>query len=103
MLKFWKIRGIIQGYVAKIDRNALGLGLTIIVQLCLEKHDRSAAEGFDAAVKKLGNVFDVKWFLEEMIRFYEKARGTSKIMADVAASNYYNYLELPVSNLHLPC
>ena len=56
-VKILEDRGIIQGYEAKIDRKALGLSLTIIVQIGLEKHDRSAAEAFEFAVKKLNNVF----------------------------------------------
>ncbi len=48
--------GAIQGYGAKLDRDSIGLGLTVFVNVKVERHREEQAEAFCAAVAELPEV-----------------------------------------------
>ncbi len=48
--------GVITGYRALADPNALGIGLTVIVHIGLQHHDDEALAGFEDAVKESPNI-----------------------------------------------
>lgn len=48
--------GAIQGYGAKLDRDSIGLGLTVFVNVKVERHREEQAEAFCAAVTELPEV-----------------------------------------------
>lgn len=49
-LKALEERGVIKGYVAIVDRIALGLGFTAFAQVSLESQTREAVDMFEAAI-----------------------------------------------------
>ncbi len=51
-------RGVIKGYSALVDRKALGLPETIVVEVTLEKHGGDAIESFTKAVLRLPEVIE---------------------------------------------
>lgn len=48
--------GVISGYHAALDRQAVGLGLTVFVGIKVERHEPVSAEAFRTAVKALPEV-----------------------------------------------
>jgi len=42
--------GIIKGYRTEIDREALGIGVTVIIMVKLEKEDEASLRGFEAEI-----------------------------------------------------
>lgn len=48
--------GAIQGYGARLDRDRIGLGLTVFVNVKVERHREEQAEAFCAAVAELPEV-----------------------------------------------
>ncbi|HKJ74106.1 MAG TPA: Lrp/AsnC family transcriptional regulator [Alphaproteobacteria bacterium] len=48
--------GVIKGYRAIVDDQALGIGLTVIVQIGLQHHDDEALEAFETAVRNSPNI-----------------------------------------------
>ncbi|WP_110019310.1 Lrp/AsnC family transcriptional regulator [Plasticicumulans acidivorans] len=55
-VKLLEERGVIEGYQARLDRDAIGLGLTVFVDVKVERHSESSAETFKAAVLSLPEV-----------------------------------------------
>lgn len=51
-------RGIITGYSAKLNYPALGLRLTMLVQVTLEKHGEDSMDGFAQAVARMPEVIE---------------------------------------------
>jgi Lrp/AsnC family leucine-responsive transcriptional regulator len=49
-------RGVIQGYQARISRQALGLGMTVIVQIALTSQNEELLKAFEEAVAKAPSV-----------------------------------------------
>lgn len=49
--------GIIQGYHAALDRNAVGLGLTVFVGIRVERHHEETATAFRTSVQTLPEVY----------------------------------------------
>jgi Lrp/AsnC family transcriptional regulator, leucine-responsive regulatory protein len=49
-------RGVIQGYQARINRQALGLGMTVIVQIALTSQNEELLKAFEEAVVKAPSV-----------------------------------------------
>ncbi len=49
--------GIIQGYHAALDRNAVGLGLTVFVGIRVERHHEETATAFRTSVQSLPEVY----------------------------------------------
>jgi len=50
--------GIIQKYVALVDREAIGLGLTVFVEVRLELKKQRAAEDFENSVRQFAEVME---------------------------------------------
>ena len=50
--------GIIQKYVALVDREAIGLGLTVFVEVRLELKKQRAAEDFENSVRQFSEVME---------------------------------------------
>lgn len=48
--------GVIHGYRAMVDREALGLGINIFVEITLERQNDDALRAFEAALAKCANV-----------------------------------------------
>jgi len=48
--------GVIRGYRALIDEQALGIGLTVIVKIGLQKHDGESLKAFETALKTIPNM-----------------------------------------------
>ena len=51
-------RGVISGYVALVDAAAVGLPVSVFVQVTLERQIEAALETFEAAVKKRPEVME---------------------------------------------
>jgi Lrp/AsnC family leucine-responsive transcriptional regulator len=51
-------RGIITGYVATVGYGALGLGLTMLVQVTLEKHGDDTMDSFAQTVRHMPEVIE---------------------------------------------
>jgi DNA-binding Lrp family transcriptional regulator len=49
-------RGVIQGYQARISRQAFGLGMTVIVQIALKSQNEELLKAFEEAVVKAPSV-----------------------------------------------
>jgi Lrp/AsnC family transcriptional regulator, leucine-responsive regulatory protein len=49
-------RGVVQGYQARINRQALGLGMTVIVQIALTSQNEELLKAFEEAVVKAPSV-----------------------------------------------
>ncbi|XKE46556.1 Lrp/AsnC family transcriptional regulator [Halomonas organivorans] len=50
--------GWITGYRARLDRQRLGLGITIFVQVRLSQHQDALVEGFETAVREMPEVIN---------------------------------------------
>ncbi|HLI67853.1 MAG TPA: Lrp/AsnC family transcriptional regulator [Caulobacteraceae bacterium] len=55
-VKQLEARGLIKGYVALLDRRAIGLGVMAFVEVQVERNSETAAEAFTAALKREGAV-----------------------------------------------
>ena len=55
-VKALEARGLIKGYVALLDRRALGLGVMAFVEVQVERNSETAAEAFTGALEKEGAV-----------------------------------------------
>lgn len=56
-VKLLEKAGVIQGYHAALDRNAVGLGLTVFVGIRVERHHEETATAFRTSVQNLPEVF----------------------------------------------
>lgn len=57
-LRILKDAGLIQSYTARLDQQALGLGLTVFVMLRTRHHSREWLEKFRSVVRSIPNVID---------------------------------------------
>ena len=57
-VRLMEAAGIIQKYVALIDREAIGLGLTVFVEVRLELKKQRAAEDFENSVRQFVEVME---------------------------------------------
>ena len=57
-LRILKDSGLIQSYTARLDQQALGLGLTVFVMLRTRHHSREWLEKFRSVVRSIPNVID---------------------------------------------
>jgi Lrp/AsnC family transcriptional regulator, leucine-responsive regulatory protein len=55
-IKRLESEGIIQGYRAVIDREAIGLSLTVFIEITVEKHSRENAQALHQRLEKLPEV-----------------------------------------------
>lgn len=51
--------GVITGYRAVVDANALGLGITAFVEISLDRQNDEALRAFEAAAKKCPNILSL--------------------------------------------
>jgi Lrp/AsnC family transcriptional regulator len=51
-------RGVIRGKQLILDRGALDLGVTVLVQLRLRQHDEATLLAFEAAIQRQGEILD---------------------------------------------
>lgn len=58
--------GLVAGYAARLDREALGFGLTVFVNVMLSKHSRDNAARFARLVSRLPNVLEAHALAGEM-------------------------------------
>lgn len=56
-VKMLEKAGALQGYHAALDRNAVGLGLTVFVGIRVERHHEETATAFRTSVQNLPEVF----------------------------------------------
>lgn len=49
-------RGVVAGYRAELDRQAVGLGLTVFVELQVSGHSREVAESIEQAVARVPEI-----------------------------------------------
>lgn len=110
--------GVIRGYGAHLDREAVGLGLTVFVQIKVEKHNDRQAEAFREAITDLPEVIaahlvsgEADFLLEVVVpdlRGYErfltgrllKLPGVSDIRSNFAIQTVKPRSPLPLD--HLP-
>jgi DNA-binding Lrp family transcriptional regulator len=52
--------GVILGYTARVDPNALGRGFEVLLNVDLTRKDRATFEGFEAAVAALDEVIEIR-------------------------------------------
>ena len=57
-IKLLEESGIIVGYVARIDRNALGLKLQVFVEITLSSQAREVLEAFEASVTRFEDILE---------------------------------------------
>src|SRR5260370_41778391 len=50
--------GVVRGYVALLNREAVGLEVAAFIRVTLEKHDPKLAEGFDHSIQQMPEVLD---------------------------------------------
>jgi len=50
--------GVIRGYAALLDQEALGLPDTVFIEIMMERHDESQLRGFEQAVKDIPEVLE---------------------------------------------
>lgn len=55
-IKRMERQGVIQGYTAKINRNAIGKGLQVFCQVSLQNHQLETVNEFEEAVKALKEI-----------------------------------------------
>ena len=110
--------GIISGYHASLDRKGIGLGLTVFVDVRVERHRDDSAAAFSAAVQELPEVIschlvsgDADFLLQIAVPdlgAYErllldkllKLPGVADIRSNFAIQTVKAYAPLPLD--HLP-
>jgi Lrp/AsnC family transcriptional regulator, leucine-responsive regulatory protein len=80
--------GVIEGYGARLNRRALGLGVVAFVEVHLEKHTDGVTDKFLAAVKKV----------PEVVRCY-LVTGTLDFLMEVVAKDLDTYADFAVNRL----
>ncbi len=50
--------GVVRGYVALLNREAVGLEVAAFIRVTLEKHDPKLAEGFERSIQKIPEVLE---------------------------------------------
>jgi len=75
--------GIITGYVARLEPEAAGVGLTAFLQISLQRHSRDAAHRFEARVEEVDEVLEC-----------HSVAGTTDYLLKVAAKNIREYENL---------
>lgn len=106
--------GVIRGYRAEVDRAALGLGLTVFVDLYVERQDVSSTEGLQDGLLALPEVVschivsgEADYLLEVIVRdlaHYERLMldtlqalpGVTHVRSNFAISTVKSHAPLPV-------
>ncbi len=80
--------GFIRAYRAVVDREAVGLGLTVFVEIKVEKHNRENAKGLQAALSALPEVVSC-----------HIVSGTADFIAEIVVANPKAYERLLTERL----
>ena len=54
-----EVEGFIQGYAALLDRDRLGMGETVLIEVTLDRHDDAVLETFGRAMSAMPEVIEV--------------------------------------------
>jgi len=87
-LKRMEAEGIVFGYSARIDRERLGLGVTVFVEVGLERHREEEAERFKKVILKLPQVVSC-----------HTISGESDFLLEVVLADLNQYSEFVLKNL----
>jgi len=80
--------GIVSGYSARIDRERLGLGVTVFVEVGLERHREEEAERFKKVILKLPQVVSC-----------HAISGEPDFLLEVVLADLNQYSEFVLKNL----
>lgn len=107
-------RGIVIGYAALVDADAVGRGLTVLVLVTLENQRRETMQAFEAAVEQVEDVMDCylttgaeDYLLRLMVRDardYERVHrerlsglpGVARLVSNIAMRKVFTRTTLPV-------
>lgn len=70
--------GVISGYAAILDHEALGVGETVLVEVMLDHHDTAALEGFARAIVAMPEVLEVYLMAGEFDYLIKVAAGGTR-------------------------
>ncbi|WP_186389671.1 Lrp/AsnC family transcriptional regulator [Stappia sp. TSB10GB4] len=70
--------GVISGYTAVLDHEALGVGETVMIEVSLERHDPEALEGFGKAMAEIPEVLEVYLMAGDCDYFVKVAASGTK-------------------------
>ena len=70
--------GVITGYTAVIDQEAMGVGETVMVEVSLERHDANVLEAFGRAMLEIPEVLEVHLMAGEYDYFVKIAADGTK-------------------------
>jgi Lrp/AsnC family transcriptional regulator, leucine-responsive regulatory protein len=87
-LKRMEAEGIVFGYSARIDRERLGLGVTVFVEVGLERHREEEAERFKKVILKLPQVVSC-----------HAISGEPDFLLEVVLADLNQYSEFVLKNL----
>jgi Lrp/AsnC family transcriptional regulator, leucine-responsive regulatory protein len=94
--------GVIRGYQANLDRDEVGLGLTVFVGVKVERHNEERAEAFYAAVTALPEVVpDLRAYDRFVSGHLLKLPGVSDIRSNFAIHTVKAPGALPLGHLPL--
>lgn len=51
-------RGIIKGYTAMVDQQAVGLPITVFIRITLERHDTATVAEFERSIRDIDEIMD---------------------------------------------
>ncbi len=109
--------GVIDGYVALLNAEAVGRGLTVLVLVTLENQRRETMQAFETAVEKVEEVMDCylttgaeDYLLRLMVRDardYERVHrerlsglpGVARLISNIAMRKVFTRTALPLSGL----
>ncbi|AZU03556.1 leucine-responsive regulatory protein [Glycocaulis alkaliphilus] len=108
-------RGIVTGYAALVDADAVGRGLTVLVLVTLENQRRETMQAFETAVEKVEEVMDCylttgaeDYLLRLMVRDardYERVHrerlsglpGVARLVSNIAMRKVFTRTAMPLS------
>lgn len=115
--KALEAQGVIAGYRAELDRNRLGLGLTVFVELKVARHSREASRQVEAALTAIPAVVachivsgDADFFVEAVVpslAVYEEVLldhilaidGVTSVRSSFALRTVLGHGPLPLNHL----
>ncbi|MGP1275598.1 MAG: Lrp/AsnC family transcriptional regulator [Caulobacterales bacterium] len=108
-------RGVITGYGAQVDADAVGRGLTVLVLVTLENQRRETMQAFEAAIAQVEEVMDCylttgaeDYLLRLMVRDardYERVHrerlsglpGVARLVSNIAMRKVFTRTALPIA------
>lgn len=107
--------GVIEGYVAMLNPDAVGRGLTVLVLVTLENQRRETMQAFETAIERLDEVMDCylttgaeDYLLRLMVRDardYERVHrerlsglpGVARLVSNIAMRKVFARTSLPIA------